>query len=122
MADPTPAPGGTSTSSMPSFWARRTAWTGAAPPKAIMVNPDRSLPFSTAWTRAALAMFSSTISETPTAAAPTSSESGPPTASPMARAAASGFRSIPAAPKVSGVSRPSTRSASVTVGRDPPRP
>ena len=53
---------------MPSFSASRAAWSGAAPPKAIMVRSCSSLPRSTAWTRAALAMFSSTISLTPNAA------------------------------------------------------
>ena len=53
---------------MPSFSASRAAWMGAAPPKAIMVRSCSSLPRSTAWTRAAFAMFSSTISLTPKAA------------------------------------------------------
>lgn len=46
----------------------RAACSGAAPPKAIMVRPAVSLPFSTAWTRAALAMVSVTISVMPSAA------------------------------------------------------
>jgi hypothetical protein len=47
---------------MPSFSQRRAACSGAAPPKAIMILSEMFLPFSTAWTRAALAMFSSTTS------------------------------------------------------------
>ena len=45
--------------------ASRAACSGAAPPKAISVRSAVSLPFSTAWTRAALAMVSSTISAMP---------------------------------------------------------
>ena len=53
---------------MPSLRASRAACSGAAPPKAIRVRSAVSLPFSTACTRAALAMVSSTISATPAAA------------------------------------------------------
>ena len=53
---------------MPSFSASRAACSGAAPPKAISVRASSSLPRSTACTRAAFAMFSSTISLTPNAA------------------------------------------------------
>ena len=53
------------TRSMPSFSRSRAACSGAAPPKAIIVRSAVSLPFSTACTRAAFAMFSSTISPMP---------------------------------------------------------
>ncbi len=64
-AEPTPALGGTMTRAMASFSASRAAWSGAAPPKAIRLCSAMTLPRSTEWTRAALAMFSSTISATP---------------------------------------------------------
>ena len=67
MAEPTPAPVGTMMVRTPSFSARRQACSGAPPPKAIMVQAAMSWPRSMAWTRAALAMFSSTISVTPAA-------------------------------------------------------
>ena len=67
-AEPTPAPTGTITFFMPSLRASRAACSGAAPPKAISARSAVSLPFSTACTRAALAMVSSTISTTPAAA------------------------------------------------------
>ena len=60
-----PAPGCAST---PIFSATRAPCSGPPPPKAIMVRPSQPLPLSTACTRAALAMFSSTISPTPSAA------------------------------------------------------
>ena len=60
---------GSRSCAMSSFSASRAACSGAAPPNAIMARPDSSLPRSTAWTRAALAMFSSTISLTPSARA-----------------------------------------------------
>src|SRR6516165_10753811 len=53
---------------MPSFSATRAACSGAAPPKAISVRGRRSFPLSMACTRAAFAMFSSTISLMPSAA------------------------------------------------------
>src|SRR5215468_2215164 len=53
---------------MPSFSATRAACNGAAPPKAISVRGRRSFPLSMACTRAAFAMFSSTISLMPSAA------------------------------------------------------
>ena len=37
MAEPTPAPTGTRQRAIPSFSQSRAAWSGAAPPKAIMV-------------------------------------------------------------------------------------
>ena len=64
---------------MPSFSASRAACSGAAPPKAIRVRSATSLPLSTACTRAALAMFSSTISATPSAASSARRPSGSPT-------------------------------------------
>ncbi len=64
-AEPTPAPTGTTIFFMPSLRASRAACSGAAPPKAISARSAVSLPFSTACTRAALAMVSSTISATP---------------------------------------------------------
>ena len=122
MAEPTPAPGGTSNSSTSSFSQRRPAWRGAPPPKAIMVKAATSFPFSTAWTRAALAMFSSTTSATPTAADPASRPSAVPTEACSAVRAAPSSRSMPGAPNVSADRRPRTRLASVTVGSVPPRP
>ena len=62
---------------MPSLRASRAAWRGAAPPKAISVRSAVSLPFSTACTRAALAMVSSTISATPAAAPAASVRAAP---------------------------------------------
>ena len=53
---------------MPSFSASRLACSGAAPPNATSVRSAIATPRSTACTRAALAMFSSTISATATAA------------------------------------------------------
>ena len=53
---------------MPSFSASRLACSGAAPPNATSVRSPIATPRSTACTRAALAMFSSTISATATAA------------------------------------------------------
>ena len=50
--------------SMPSFSASRLACSGAAPPNATSVRSAIATPRSTACTRAAFAMFSSTISAT----------------------------------------------------------
>ena len=83
-AEPTPALAGISTSAMPSFSASRAACSGAPPPKAISVRPSSSAPRSTACTRAALAMFSSTISEMPKAASVVSSSTLSPTWASMA--------------------------------------
>src|ERR1700726_3838664 len=71
----------------------RAACNGAAPPKATRVRPRASLPLSIAWTRAALAMFSSTISLTPRAASSSASASG---------SAISWRRAGPAAPIAGG--------------------
>ncbi len=79
-----------------------------------------SLPFSVAWTGAALAMFSSTISAIAAAAATSSRPSGVPI--PAAMAAAAAFRSrarVPPANRAGSI-LPTTRSASVTVGSVPP--
>src|SRR5215471_208204 len=67
-----------STRPMPSFSATRAACSGAAPPKAISVRGRRSLPLSIACTRAAFAMFSSTISLMPSAACSVARLSGAP--------------------------------------------
>ena len=64
---------------MSSFSASRAACSGAAPPKAIIVRSPSVAPISMAWTRAALAMFSPTISLTPSAAICGSRSSGAPT-------------------------------------------
>ena len=48
MAEPTPAPSGIRQRAMPSFSHKRAACSGAAPPKATIVYPPRSSPFSTA--------------------------------------------------------------------------
>ena len=105
MAEPTPAPGGTSTSERPSLSMSRTACTGAPPPKATIEKPPRSLPCSTAWTRAAFAMFSSTTSVTPTAAVTVSRSRGAAMVS-MAPVARWGDSEMSLAPKVSGCRRP----------------
>ena len=63
----------------------REACSGAAPPNATRVRPRASLPLSIAWTRAAFAMFSSTISLTPSAASSTASASGSATSLPHRR-------------------------------------
>jgi hypothetical protein len=117
MAEPTPAPGGISASFSPSFSQSRQAWSGAPPPKATMVNCAISRPFSTVWTRAALAMFSSTISVMPKAA---SSSISPSVIS--AASARSGWSGMAPPAKFFGSSRPSARLASVTAGASPPRP
>ena len=103
-----------------SLSQRRLAWSGAPPPKAIIVKRDTSMPFSTAWTLAALAMFSSTTSVTPMAAASALMPSMAPTPSARAVTAASSESSMPVAPNVSAERRPRTRLASVTVGAVPP--
>ena len=120
MAEPTPAPVGTSTSSRPSLSMSRVACTGAPPPKATIEKPRRSLPCSTAWTRAALAMFSSTTSVTPTAAVTVSNPRGVAMVR-IAPPARSGDSEMSLAPNVSGCRRPRQTSASVTVGSSPPR-
>ena len=122
MAEPTPAPVGMTTRRMPSFCAKRPACRGAAPPKAIMVAPSSALPRSMACTRAALAMFSSTISLMPAAAQNASRPSTSPTLLRSASSARcrSSCRWPPA--KRCGSRRPSTRLASVTAGKTPPRP
>src|SRR5260221_414900 len=79
LAEPTPALVGTMMRAMPSFSATRAAWSGAAPPNATRVRSARFLPRSIAWTRAAFAMFSSTISLTPRAASAGDSPSVLPT-------------------------------------------
>ena len=107
---------------MPSLAATPAACSGAAPPKAISVPRLMSQPWSAAWTRPALDMFSSTTSEMPMAATVDCRPAGSATAVVTALAAASGSNvSVPPA-KRSGRSRPSTASASVTVGSVPPRP
>ena len=122
MADPTPAPCGIRQRSTPSFSHSRAACRGAAPPNAIMVYSERSSPFSTACTRAALAMFSSTTSARPKAASTASiSSRWPKTLSSACRASAVESGMVPPA-KPSGSSLPKIRSASVTAGRRPPRP
>ena len=102
--------------------ATRAAWIGADPPKATTVRPARPFPHSIAWVRAALDMFSSTISLTPSAATLASIPSRAPTR--LAIAASARPRSSPIAPpaKSPGSMRPSTTSASVTVGASPPLP
>ena len=120
--EPTPALDGISTCAMPSFSATRAACNGAAPPKAIRVRGRKSLPLSIAWTRAALAMFSSTISLTPSAACSIDKSRRKPTRSAIAPRAPSKSRFILPPENFCGSMRPSTRSASVTVGSVPPRP
>ena len=122
MAEPTPAPAGTSTRRMPSFCARRPACSGAAPPKAIIVCSSVARPRSIACTRAALAMFSSTISLTPAAAQKASMPSAAPTPACSACAARAGSSGRRPAAKRAASMRPSTRLASVTAGSVPPRP
>ena len=73
---------------MSSFSARRAACRGAAPPNAIIVRSPSVAPISMAWTRAALAMFSPTISLTPSAATCGSRSSGTPIAEESASVAA----------------------------------
>ncbi len=62
MADPTPAFGGTITRLTPIFSATLATCSGAAPPNAIIVCWLADTPRSTVCARAALAMFSQTIS------------------------------------------------------------
>src|ERR1700737_2451248 len=88
MALPTPAPDGTITRSIPIFSASRVACTGPPPPKAMSVRPSKVLPDSMACTRAALAMFSSTISTMPSAAISGSNSSSRPTPAVSAERAA----------------------------------
>ena len=108
---------------MPSFSAIRLACRGAAPPKATSVRSAVAMPRSMACTRAALAMFSSTISATPTAAC---SALMPSILAAMAEASAasalSGWMAILPPAKRAGSILPMARSASVTVGSVPPRP
>ena len=122
MAEPTPAPVGITTRSMPSFRASRPACSGAPPPNATNVWRPITLPRSMAWTRAAFAMFSSTISTTPTAGQWASRPRPSPTSRASAAAARSGWSAIRPPANRSGSSLPSTRLASVTVARSPPRP
>jgi hypothetical protein len=101
---------------MPSFCASRAACSGAAPPNAISVRSDVSLPFSTACTRAALAIVSSTISAMPRAASCTGIDRGEPIVAVTACSASVGSSAIfPPAKRVGSI-RPSKTSASVTVG------
>ena len=108
---------------MPSFSARRLACSGAAPPKATSVRSAMATPRSTACTRAAFAMFSSTISATPTAACsavmPLQLAAMP--AASAASAMAGSMAILPPA-KRDGSILPMARSASVTVASVPPRP
>ena len=94
---------------------------GAEPPKATRVRPASPLPHSTACVRAALDMFSSTISLIPSAPSVSSSPSFAPGSLRMAAAARSRSRGIAPPAKKAGSMRPSTTSASVTVGRGPAR-
>jgi hypothetical protein len=80
------------------------------------------LPFSTAWTRAALAIVSVTISAMPSAACSTGMPTSPATPSRTAASARSGARAILPPAKRAGSIQRSSRSASVTVGRSPPPP
>ena len=121
MAWSTPAPVGTMISSMSSFSAKRAACKGAAPPNAIIARAAISLPHSTAWTRAAAAMFSSTISQTPKAASAVSMPAACPTFSVTASVARGADRLTRPPAKRAGSILPNTRSASVTVGAAPPR-
>ena len=122
IADPTPAPVGTRRREIPNFSHKRPACNGAAPPKAIIVYSLRFSPFSTAWTRAALAIFSSTTSQRPKAAVWDSISSVSPTCVASAAELASAFSVMRPPAKLLGSSRPRTKSASVTAGRVPPRP
>ena len=101
---------------MPSFSASRQAWSGAPPPNAIKVRSSTFFPLSIAWTRAALAMFSQTVSVTPNAASAGGTFIGIPMVFSMADAAArpSSFNLPPA--KLSGSMAPSSKFASVIVG------
>ncbi|MNN68709.1 hypothetical protein D3C81_1844380 [compost metagenome] len=87
-----------------------------------MVKSPSSLPFSTACMRAALLMFSSTISLMPKAAVMPSMPRRSAISTVMAVSEASVDSLIEPPANSSGSSRPSSRSASVTVGLAPPRP
>ena len=121
-ADPTPASRGMMTRPMPSLRATAIACSGAPPPKAIKVRSVTSSPFSTAWTRAALAMFSSTISITACAPPAGSVFNASPTAVWSACCAAVVFSGMRPPANPSASSLPSTRLASVTAAPSPPRP
>ena len=79
------------------------------------------MPCSTAWTRAAFDMVSSTISQIPKAAMVSDICMGAPTFSAIAAAAFSGTIATRPPAKRAGSILPSTTSASVTVGSLPPR-
>src|SRR6516165_10632745 len=94
---------------------------GPAPPKAISVVSRGSIPLSTEIARTASDIAPSAMVVMPSAAATLSR----PTACPIrATAASAGARASFMWPprKRSALRRPSTRSASVTVGAAPPRP
>ena len=113
-AEPTPASRGMMTWEMPSLRATAIACSGAPPPKAISVRWLTSDPFSTACTRAALAIFSSTISMIAWAALSISVPSGSPTAQCTTLRAAGKSRDKRPPAKSSASRRPSSRLASVT--------
>src|SRR5262249_39864360 len=104
---------GTRTGLMPSFSATRAACSGAAPPKAISVRGRRSFPLSMACTRAAFAMFSSTISLMPSAACSVARFSAAPIRSAAARLAPATSRVILPPDDVVGSIRPTTTAAAV---------
>ena len=122
MAEPTAAAVGIRMRSMSSFSARRAACSGAAPPKAIIVRSASVAPISMACTRAAPAMFSPTISFTPSAAICGARPSGAPTAAASASVAARSSSAMRPPENAAGSMRPIARSASVTVGAAPPWP
>ena len=121
-AEPTPGSVGIRIRSTPARRATRVACSGPLPPKAIIVRRHRSLPDSTACIRAALAMPSSTIWLTPSAARFASRPRQRPTPSIRAAEAASlSIRNRPSA-NLPGSIRPRATSASVTVASVPPFP
>ena len=113
-AENTPARGGTTTARMPSSSAIAHAWSGPAPPNATSARSRGSTPCSTVTTRTARSIAASTTATTPSAVTPARGQRG-------ARRRRRRAARTPGSSVSAGI-RPSTRSASVTVGAVPPRP
>ena len=99
--------------------ATATAWSPAAPPKAIMANSRGSKPFSNNDKRIAAPRLELVTASNPSAAASTERSSGFADLGRIAARAASLSSRIPPPRKLSPLSLPSTRFASVTVGSRP---
>ena len=123
MAEPTPAPAGITMRPMPSFSATRQACSGAAPPKAINVRDASSLPDSDAVDTGGVGHVLVDDLGNPARGRGDVRQKSErwPTCSTRAAAAADGARARCPPANRSGSIRPMIKSASVTVGRRPPR-